>query len=145
MSHIMPNRRLLRLTILSLAFAFGAIGVAAGKKRVRLPVAEVTREGPVDFEREILPVLKANCMACHNESEAEGELVVETPQSLLLGGDEGPAVIPGNGAESLLFQSAAHQIRPAMPPKKNKVDAKPLTPEQLGLLKLWIDQGAKGE
>lgn len=141
----MQDRFLLRLIILSIAFAFGMIGVAAGQKREPRPVAEVTHEGPVDFELEILPILRANCVACHNESEAEGDLVVETPQAMLVGGSEGPAVVPGNAAKSLLFQSAAHQIKPAMPPKKNKVDAVPLSPEELGLLKLWIDQGASGE
>ena len=71
--------------------------------------------------------------------------MLETPQSILKGGDAGPAVVPSKGAESLLLKVAAHQDEPLMPPADNTVGAVALTPEQLGLLKLWIDQGATGQ
>jgi WD40 repeat protein len=71
--------------------------------------------------------------------------VLETPESILKGGTEGPSVIAGKSAESLLFKLVAHQTDPVMPPEDNDVGAKNFTPEQLGLLKLWIDEGAKGE
>src|SRR5262249_8313044 len=45
---------------------------------------------------------------------------------------------------SLLFQMAAHRVEPVMPPSSKK-DLKPLTPDELGLLKLWIDAGAKDD
>lgn len=110
-----------------------------------LPIAEVKHEGPVDFEKEILPILRRNCLACHNATDKESDLILETPQAILKGGNEGPSVVPGKGAESLLLQLAAHQKEPVMPPVGNDVKAKNLTPEELGLLKLWIDQGAKGQ
>ena len=109
-----------------------------------IPVAEVKRDMPVDFGKEILPVFTANCLACHNRTKAKADLVLETPTDILKGGESGPAVMPGKGAESLLLKVSAHQQEPEMPPKDNKVAAKNLTPEQLGLLKLWIDQGATG-
>jgi WD40 repeat protein len=111
-----------------------------------LPVAELKRNTPVDFEKEILPALKNNCLACHNTTKAKGGLNLETPQLILKGGDSGPAVAPGNGIESLVFKAAAH-LDPelVMPPKDNKANASDLTGDQLALLKLWIDQGAKGE
>ena len=40
---------------------------------------------------------------------------------------------------------AAHQDKPMMPPTNNKVEAANLTPDELALLQLWIDQGATGE
>ncbi|MCA9267331.1 MAG: hypothetical protein KDA41_02620, partial [Planctomycetales bacterium] len=110
-----------------------------------LAVAEVKHDGPVDFQSEILPLLRRNCLACHNATDAESELVLETPQTIAKGGSQGAGVTPGKGMESLLFISAAHLDDPVMPPADNKVGAKNFTPEQLGLLKLWIDQGAKGE
>lgn len=110
-----------------------------------LPVAEVKRDDPVDFEKEILPVLKNNCLACHNQTKAKAGLVLETPQTILKGGESGPAVVPGKAAESLLFKAAAQLDDTKMPPKDNKVNAADLKPEELALLKLWIDQGAKGE
>lgn len=110
-----------------------------------IPIADVRRSTTVSFADEIAPILRANCLACHNAQEAEGGLALETPQSILKGGDEGPVIVPGNGAESRLLTLASHRADPIMPPADNKVGAKPLTPEQLGLIQLWIDQGARGE
>jgi WD40 repeat protein len=111
-----------------------------------LPVAELKREMPVDFERELLPALKNSCLACHNTTKAKSGLNLETPQLMLMGGDSGPAAVPGKGAESLVFKAAAHlDSELIMPPKDNKANALDLSPEHLALLKLWIDQGARGE
>ncbi len=109
-----------------------------------IAIANVSRSTPVSFSDEILPILRNNCITCHSASEANGELNLENPQAMIKGGDTGPAVVPGKGSESLLIRLAAHQDDPAMPPPENDVAAKPLTPQQLGLIKLWIDQGAKG-
>lgn len=112
---------------------------------IALPIAEMNRTEPVDFEKEILPILKNSCLACHNQTKAKASLILETPQHILKGGDSGPAVVPGKSAESLLLKVAAHLDEPNMPPKDNKVNAAELKAEELALLKLWIDQGAKGE
>lgn len=114
-------------------------------KTAAIPIAELKRDAPVDFEKEILPLFKNNCLACHNQTKAKADLVLETPETILKGGENGPAVVPGKSAESLLLKVAAHQTKPTMPPRDNKVNAADFTPEQLALLKLWIDQGAKGE
>ncbi len=103
-----------------------------------------TREKPVDFEAEVLPILWANCIACHSERKKEAGLVLESPQQIAKGGESGPAVVAGMSGESLLLRVAAHQQETFMPPPDNQVGAKPLTPAQLGLIKLWIDQGAGG-
>ncbi|HSH93837.1 MAG TPA: c-type cytochrome domain-containing protein, partial [Roseimicrobium sp.] len=109
-----------------------------------LEIAKVKRSGGVDFEREVLPFLRANCLACHNRTGAKAGLIIETPADMLKGGDSGPAIVPKKGAGSLLLKTAAHQVEDmVMPPRGNKANAGDLTPEQLGLLKLWIDQGAK--
>jgi WD40 repeat protein len=130
------------LTILICACA--ALPAGADSAPAPLPVADVQRTAPVDFEKEILPVLSANCLACHNRTKAKADLVLETPTDILKGGESGPAVVPKNAGESLLLKVSAHREEPVMPPKGNKVAAANLTPEQLGLLKLWIDQGATG-
>ncbi len=109
-----------------------------------LPVADLKRTETVDFGREIFPFLKQNCLACHNTTKAKAGLNLETPDLMKKGGDTGPAVEPGKGATSLLFTTAAHIEDPTMPPEKNTSKARNLTPDELALLKLWIDQGAKG-
>jgi WD40 repeat protein len=110
-----------------------------------IPIATVARTTPVDFESEILPIFRDNCLACHNRTRAKAELVLETPADVLKGSENGPVVVPGDGAKSTLLQVAAHQAKPLMPPKDNKVSAADLSGAQLGLLRLWIEQGAKGE
>ena len=109
-----------------------------------LTVATVKRDAPVDFAKDIHPLLKKSCLACHNTTKAKAGLNLESPQAILKGGDSGPAAVAGKGAESLLLRSSAHQEDPVMPPPGNKVNAPELTPEELGLLKLWIDEGLKG-
>tara|TARA_B100001057_G_scaffold264661_1_gene264861 strand:+ start:9098 stop:12490 length:3393 start_codon:yes stop_codon:yes gene_type:complete len=109
-----------------------------------LEVAEINRDKPVDFQEEILPMLRANCLACHNRTRSKGEVIMETPDDIRKGNEGGPFVEAGNAEESFLFQLAAHTEEPIMPPAKNKVGAKNLSPTELGLLKLWINQGAKG-
>ncbi|HEX7375629.1 MAG TPA: c-type cytochrome domain-containing protein, partial [Pirellulales bacterium] len=116
---------------------------AAAEDKV-IPVAEIKRDTPVDFEKEVLPLLKKNCVACHNATKAESSLVLENPQAIIKGGDSGPSVVPKNSAESLLLGRATGSVDSLMPPPGNKVAANPLTPQELGLIKLWIDQGAGG-
>ncbi len=108
-----------------------------------IPIADLEREDPVDFVKEIYPLFKKNCIACHNSSEAK--LNLEDPKAIIKGGSGGPAVIPGNPEESFLLQAASWQEDPIMPPEGNKSNAVPFTSEELGLIKLWIAQGAKGE
>ena len=109
-----------------------------------IPIADLKRDAPVDFAAEIVPIFRKNCLACHNATEAKGELVLETPAAILKGGETGPAVVPGKSEESLLLKAASHALKPFMPPRNNKVEAVPLQPAELGLIKLWIDQGATG-
>ena len=117
-------------------FASSLVTQSAG-----LPIASLARKTPVDFQNEVLPVLRANCLACHNQTKSKADVILETPRDIA----DADIVVPGKPMESLLFQSAAHLEDPLMPPKENKVSAKSLNPQQLALLKLWIEQGAKGE
>jgi WD40 repeat protein len=123
------------------AFVLGASTLLAAP----IEIAEMKRDNDVDFEKEILPIFRRNCLACHSATEAQGDLVLESPATILKGGSEGPAVVAGKSATSRLLILASNQKEPLMPPPDNDVKAKPLTPQELGLLKLWIDQGAKGE
>jgi WD40 repeat protein len=122
-------------------FAAGGLALAA---KAPIPITELQRTTPVDFDGDVRPFLSDNCLSCHCQSTTKGGLNLETPELMLKGGDSGPAIEPKKGSESLILQAAAHLDDDlAMPPRDNKAKAKNLTPEQLGLLKLWIDQGAK--
>ena len=133
-----PVPRLLLALLLVLATLVG--GPARAEP---IAVEAVKRKEPVMFEQDILPILRRNCLACHSRSERQGDLVLETRAEILAGGDTGPAIVPEKGEESLLLTLAAHRREPIMPPAGNDVAAVALTPAELGLLRLWIDQGAR--
>lgn len=146
---IRPILKPLLQIILTALFCLPVLpGTAADESKPPAPqpiaIRDIKRRSPIDFESEILPILKANCLACHNQTTTKADLILETPQTIRKGGESGPAVIPGKPKESLLLQMASHQKRPLMPPKDNKAAAADLRPEELGLIKLWIEQGAKG-
>lgn len=128
-------------TTLFVAFA---IFWSASLRAEPIKVDDIQHSGKVDFEKEILPILRRNCLACHNTTEAESDLILESPQTILKGGSEGPAVVAGKPDESLLLKLAAHIDEPVMPPEGNDVGAKNFTSQELGLLKLWIKEGATG-
>jgi len=130
--------------VLTFAAAFAGVSTAEDKPQP-IEIAQADLGRPVEFAKDVLPILQRNCLACHNATEAESDLVLESPETILKGGSEGPAAVAGDGEKSLVLKLAAHRITPAMPPKDNKVGAKPLTPEELGVLKKWIDEGAKAD
>ncbi|HYF35012.1 MAG TPA: c-type cytochrome domain-containing protein, partial [Prosthecobacter sp.] len=109
-----------------------------------LPVNVPTIKGALDYERDVYPILKANCIACHNKTTTKADLNMETPDLMKKGGESGAGLVPGKAADSAIFQAAVHTWESPMPPKGNKVGAVNLKPEELGLLKRWIDEGAKG-
>ena len=114
-----------------------------GDRDGSIPITVPDRQEPVSFNRNLLPIFQAKCLACHSKSLALGNVVLEDRQLILSGDRAEPLVVPGNGADSLLLQVAAHRRQPFMPPEGNAAEAAPLTSEELGLLKLWIDQGAR--
>src|SRR5262245_24636677 len=130
--------RVFAFATLAVAFLGGLITGAPAVSAAPIAIAEVKHDGAVDFEKEVLPIFRRNCLACHSATEAQSDLVLESPQSILKGGSEGPAVIAGKSAESLLLKLASKQKEPHMPPPDNDVKAKPLTPADPGLIKLWI-------
>ena len=93
----------------------------------------------VDFVKDIKPLFEAACIQCHAKGKDKGGLSLETREAFLKGGDTGPAAIPGNGGESLAVKLVAGADPDGIMPKKGTK----WTPEQIGLLRAWIDQGAK--
>lgn len=87
------------------------------------------------FERDIRPILKANCFDCHGEMDPpKGELDLRLRRWLVKGGKTGPAIIPGRPAESLLVKL----VRAGEMPKREKK----LTPDETARLEQWIAAGA---
>ena len=70
----------------------------------RLLAWQGTAEPPL-FETHVRPILKAHCWQCHGEEdELKGALDARLARFLAKGGDSGPAIVPGDHDESLLYQ-----------------------------------------
>lgn len=135
--------QLVWLVALGLLVGPAQLAVADEGDEAGLAVAAIERDTAVRYQDEIVPMLAANCTACHNEKVTEGGFSMDSLERIVAGGDSGPGVVAGNAAESLLFLRATHRLDDAMPPEDNSVGAVNLSPEQLGLLQRWIDEGAK--
>ncbi|MBN9693156.1 MAG: PSD1 domain-containing protein [Verrucomicrobia bacterium] len=95
--------------------------------------------GSVPFSQQIQPLLAERCYSCHGEKKQESGLRLDQRDAALRGGDHGALLVPGRSDDSLLVAvlAGAHSDVAAMPKKGEK-----LSPEQVGLIRAWIDQGA---
>jgi hypothetical protein len=121
----------------SSALAF-AVGAAEKIDVSRLPPA-LTR--PIDFRSEIKPLFEASCLRCHGAEKPKGGFSLSTREAALRGGNEGVAIVSGNSAASPLIHYVARLAPDMEMPPDGKGD--PLTVEQVGLLRAWIDQEAR--
>ncbi|PHX94851.1 MAG: hypothetical protein CK546_05615 [Pedosphaera sp.] len=110
------------------AMCLAATSLVAAPK----PVAS----GPLTFEKDIRPILKANCFTCHGEGEKlKGGLDARLRHLLAKGGEHGAAIIPGKPEKSPLFTL----VRDGEMPKSEKK----LSKEQVEVIRQWIAGGAK--
>lgn len=96
---------------------------------------------PIHFSADIKPILEKSCLQCHGHGRAKGGFRIDSRETILAGGDSGPAVVPGKSAESLLIELVMGFDPDSQMPKKGSK----LTREQIALLRAWIDQGAPWE
>ncbi len=90
-------------------------------------------------------IFTEHCLDCHGAQDPEGHFVLEDFDSLMKGGEIGPAVAPGRSSESLLVQMIEGKFQKdgktkIMPPGKRKK----LEPAEIDAIKAWIDAGAHG-
>jgi cytochrome c553 len=102
-----------------------------------LSVASIGSADDSLFERRVAPNLSARCASCHNPDKLGGGLDVTSRDSLVRGGDSGPAIVPGKLDECSLLEMVSGD-EPEMP--KN---SKPLSQQQLADLRQWIKAGAE--
>jgi mono/diheme cytochrome c family protein len=99
-------------------------------------------ERVVDYHKDIAPIFEERCIKCHGEKKQKSDYRLDSRDDAISSGSEGAAITPGNSAESLLVRLllGADDNYDIMPPKGD-----PLTPEQIGLIRAWIDQGVVWE
>jgi hypothetical protein len=131
-----------------IALAALAAGVSftliASAEEGQLPPAS-TKTG-VTYATDMKPIFDASCVKCHSGDKPKARLHMDTLDGVLKGSKEGKIVVPGDSANSTMVKAVAHTSTDEddwMPPVGNHAGIKPLTPEQIGLIRAWIDQGAK--
>lgn len=134
-------RQLTSFITLALICVYGFINFATAQKSKLL---KIEQNKPLHFEKNILSIFQTKCLACHSKSLALGNVVLENSETILAGTPQSSIVTPRNADASKLFRVAAHLDEPFMPPPGNDIQPTPMTPEELKLLKNWIDQGALG-
>ena len=93
---------------------------------------------PADFAA-VAAIFNKHCLDCHTAADPEKNLVLETHETTMKGGDSGKAILPGKSSESLLVQMIeGREGKKAMPPGKRKR----LEPAQIAVIRAWIDAGA---
>src|SRR5437879_4160987 len=98
-------------------------------------------EKPVDFNRDVRPILSDNCFKCHGpeEESRQGNLRLDSKENVFADRGGYRIITPGNSAASRLYQRISSKER-GMPPASS---GRSLTPKQIELVREWIDQGAK--
>ena len=92
----------------------------------------------IDFVRDVQPLLKRSCFKCHAGDKREGGFRLDQRTGAFAGGDEGVAIKKGDAANSSLINRVSSEDPDlVMPPEGDR-----LTPAEVSVLKLWIDQGA---
>ena len=125
-------------TVLGLAFAASAQD--AKPAAPTLPPAS-TKTG-VTFATDIKPIFDAACVKCHGDTKPRAGVVLNSLEATLKGGTDGKILTVGDSTKGSLVNAVAH-IGDSGTFMPKGAGAKPLTPEQIGLIRAWIDQGAK--
>jgi hypothetical protein len=97
--------------------------------------------GTMDFSRDIRPIFEQSCFRCHGQEKPKSDFRLITREAALKGGDDNTNdIVPGDSAHSRLIQYVAGVDPDVQMPPPGRAPA--LTPEQIGRLRAWIDQGA---
>ena len=135
----------IQFTVVAFAATFGLAAVASADDAASKLPPPSTKPG-VTYATDIKPILDISCAKCHSGDKPKARLKLDTLENALKGGKDGKVIIAGDSANSFMVKCVAHVTKDPdsyMPPPHNKANIGPLTPEQIGLIRAWIDQGAK--
>lgn len=128
----MRNHRLLLLFVERLLLGPVVILFVVSSAAAQQPDAKALDH----FEKNIRPLLVEKCYSCHGDTKTKGGLSLTSRETILKGGERGPALTPGKPSESLLIQAIGHDGDLKMPPKQK------LSAKEIEHLTRWVAQGA---
>lgn len=117
----------------------GLLSVRADVDISKLP--PVAGKKDVTFAKDIKPMLEKACFKCHGEEKQKAKLRVDSIEAIKKGSENGEVIVVGKSEKSSMVHTVAGLVEDMMMPPEGKAD--PLTKDQIGLLRAWIDQGAK--
>jgi mono/diheme cytochrome c family protein len=123
--------------------ALTSVALAGPVDTSKLPPA-AAKQG-VTYAGDIKAIFDKSCVKCHGAEKPKAKLRVDNLAGVLKGSADGKVIEVGDSAKSPLVHSVA-QLGDEdhwMPPKNNKAKIAPLTKDEVGLIRAWIDQGAK--
>lgn len=128
--------------VLASALSVSYFGAATDVDPSKLPPPSDRKD--VTFEKDIKPLFDKSCVDCHGAEKPKGKLRLDTLEGTLKGGVDGKVLEAGKSASSFLVANIAFDgdEDDFMPPPKDTKYPK-FTPEQVGLVRAWIDEGAK--
>lgn len=128
-------------TLIVFASAASLIGVALAAKLDLSKLPPAAEKKGVTYDKDIKPILDRSCQRCHGAERPKARFSVLTLDTVLKGSEDGKVIQPGKSKESTLVHLVARlEGAEAMPPDGK---GEPLTKEEVGLIRAWIDQGAK--
>lgn len=143
------SQRLIVLTVGAAVVALSVTGRAEEHKKASIDASKLphaaTKQG-VTYAGDIKAIFEKSCVKCHNAEKPKAKLNLTTLAGALKGGADGKVIEPGNSVQSSLFVNVTRIGDDEdlwMPPKDNKAKIAPLTTVEMGLIRAWIDQGAK--
>jgi hypothetical protein len=109
----------------------------------KLPPASDKKD--LTYDKDIKPMLEKSCLKCHGPEKPKSKYRVDSREALIKGGEsEEAAVVPGKSEKSPIVLQVADLVEDMeMPPLDKRERYPALTKEQIGVLRAWIDQGAK--
>jgi tricorn protease-like protein len=120
-----------------------AIGLIAGLATIAIndagPQHAVFAASSPDFNTNVAPILKKNCLVCHSKGAHKSDFVLDNYENLMKGGKHGPAIVPRDANGSRLVAMLEGKLNPRMP-----LDDDPLPAGDIASIKAWIDAGAPG-
>ncbi len=104
----------------------------------------VSGKKDLTFEKDIKPMFEKGCIQCHGPKQQKANVRLDSISDVLLSGNNGSGIVPGDSANSRFVYDIARvpNHKTQMPPQKES-NPKPLTKEDVGLVRAWIDQGAR--
>jgi WD40 repeat protein len=121
-------------TVVVISLAFFALNRNGGfSSRV------LAASAPPSYSKDVVPILKKNCVICHSHGAHKSGLVMDSYDALMKGGTHGPSIVPHDASASRLVAMLEGGAKPRMP-----FDDDPLPSSDIAIIKDWINAGAIG-